>query len=65
MEFIMNIQQQKILFAILKDNKEAFEMFPEQFVPFGYELLQTEEMEKIFHAEIDKMYYLYEKNKNK
>lgn len=61
----MNVQQQKTLFKLLNDNKEAFYMFPDQFVPFGYELLDTEEMNKIFHAEIDKMYYLYEKNKNK
>lgn len=61
----MNVQQQKTLFKLLKDNKEAFYAFPDQFVPFGYELLDTEEMNKIFHAEIDKMYYLYEKNKNK
>lgn len=61
----MNVQQQKTLFKLLNDNKEAFVAYPDQFVPFGYELLQTEEMEKIFHAEIDKMYYLYEKNKNK
>ena len=56
----MNVQQLTAFFAILNDNKEAFEMFPEQFVPFGYEVLDTDTLAK-FDAEIDRMYYQYEK----
>lgn len=61
----MNVQQQTAFFALLNDNKEAFDAFPEQFVPFGYEILEPSVLAK-FDAEIDRMYYQYEKkNKNK